>query len=193
MSDKIDPIKFASNYTKLLYSTFEKVDMSQLQDFIKTIENAIISDKLIYAFGNGGSAAISNHLLCDFSKGISTHTCLSPRIVSLSSSPEIITALLNDIGSESIFEGQLKNIIRPGDICIAISSSGNSENIIKAVKYAKSVGSKILGLTGFDGGRLIELSDICIHVKCNNYGIVEDIHQSIMHLISQYINFKYHE
>jgi D-sedoheptulose 7-phosphate isomerase len=193
MNIEKNSIEWAKNYIHTLNKTYEKVDLKNLQVFIEVIEDAINLNNIIYSFGNGGSAAISNHLLCDFSKGISTNTCLNPRVVSLSSSSEIITALMNDIGPESIFEGQLKNILRAGDICIAISSSGNSDNIIRAVKFAKLAGAKVLGMAGFDGGQLVKLADFSIHVPSTNYGIVEDIHQSLMHLISQYLNKKHHE
>lgn len=178
---------FARSYHKLMMSVLSEADFSDLERFVEVINKCHDEDKLLYSFGNGGSAAIANHLLCDHSKGISSCTALRPRIVSLASSPEIITALLNDVGADHIFLGQLENLLRPGDVCFAVSSSGNSPNIVKAVEYAKLSGCTVLALTGFDGGKLRSLADYSLHVPIKNYGIVEDAHQSIMHILAQYI------
>jgi D-sedoheptulose 7-phosphate isomerase len=182
-----DIVGFSKKYFHELNRVVNSTDLSSLVDFCRVITNAHNNDKIIYVFGNGGSAAIANHLLCDHSKGIGTLSEIHPRVVSLSSSAEIITALLNDVGSEEVFVGQLKNILREDDVCIAISSSGNSPNILAAVEYAKKKGAKVLGLVGFEGGKLSRLADYNIHVPINNYGIVEDVHQSLMHIMAQHI------
>ena len=181
------PEAFARDYFAYLKQVMDETDLSSLNAFAKAISAAHEQGNIMYSFGNGGSAAISNHLLCDYSKGIANHTNVKPRVVSLSSSPEIITALVNDVGPSEMYTGQLRNILRPGDICLAISSSGNSENIISAVEFAQSKGCVVLGLCGFDGGRLKELADVVVHVPADNYGIVEDIHHSIMHILAQFI------
>ena len=190
--DKYDLFKagvgpYALAYRTKLIEAFEKVDVSALDDFIRIIGKAHSDGKFIFTFGNGGSAAISNHFVCDHSKGVSSNTNIMPRVVSLSSSPEIITALLNDVGSEDIFSGQVRNILRAGDVCVVTSSSGNSPNVIAGVQVAHAAGAKVLGLVGFSGGQLKTIADHCIHVESDNYGIVEDIHHSIMHIIAQYI------
>ena len=137
--------------------------------------------------GNGGSAAIANHLLCDFQKGIQTDTAVKPRVVSLSSHPELITAIGNDIGFEDIFVFQLRTMARPGDVLMTISSSGNSENIVRCMKWAKDNGVPTIALVGFSGGRSGNMADVTIHVAAKNYGTVEDVHQSVMHLLAQYL------
>lgn len=190
--DKDNPFRagvghYASAYRAQLMEVFEKVDVSALDDFIRIIGKAHSDGKLIFTFGNGGSAAISNHFVCDHSKGVSSNTSILPRVVSLSSSPEIITALLNDVGSEDIFSGQIRNIVRAGDVCVVTSSSGNSPNVLAGARIAHAAGAKVLGLVGFSGGQLKTIADHCIHVESDNYGIVEDIHHSLMHILAQYM------
>ena len=153
------------------------------------IENTIKSNRYIYVCGNGGSAAIANHLVCDCQKGISTNTMLYPKIVSLSSNVPIITAIANDIGYESVFSHQLNNFLEEGDVLLTISSSGNSPNIKKAIQTAKNNNVPVISFCGFSGGASLE-SEVAVHVKENNYGIVEDCHQMIMHMIAQNIRHK---
>ena len=103
----------------------------------------------------------------------------------MSNNMALITAISNDQGYEYIFSDQLKNLVNEKDVVIAISASGNSPNIIKGVEYVKEKKAIVIGFTGFNGGKLRELSDICIHINCDNYGQIEDIHMLLCHLISQ--------
>ena len=151
------------------------------------IGDAIRRRRMIYACGNGGSAAISGHMLCDFLKGIQTDTALRPRVVCLSSQLELITAIANDVGYGEVFAYQLKTMAEPGDVLISISSSGNSENIVRAIDWARQNGMGTIAMTGFSGGRSSKLADITLHVAAENYGIVEDVHQSMMHILAQYL------
>lgn len=144
------------------------------------IEMIKVSDR-IYVGGNGGSAAISNHLCCDFMKGADLN------VSSVSCNTPLITAIANDMGYERTLSFQLNKLVRQGDIVILVSSSGNSQNIIEAANVVKSRRGQLIGLTGFAGGALKELSDISLHIPIHNYGVVEDCHQSIMHIISQFI------
>ncbi|MDQ1472807.1 MAG: D-sedoheptulose 7-phosphate isomerase [Bryobacterales bacterium] len=148
------------------------------------------SGHTLYVCGNGGSAAISNHLLCDFSKGIQTGTVLRPRVVSLSSHVELITAIGNDMDFADIFAYQLRTAARDGDALMTISSSGNSENIVRAIQWASGHNVQSIALTGFEGGRSAKLADINIHVPASNYGVVEDVHQSVMHILAQFIRMR---
>ena len=110
-----------------------------------------------------------------------------PRVVSLSANLELITAIANDIAFEDCFVYQLRTAARAGDVLLTISSSGDSENIVRAVDWAAANGVQSIALTGFDGGRSARAAAINIHVKGDNYGVVEDTHQSIMHIFSQYL------
>jgi D-sedoheptulose 7-phosphate isomerase len=144
-------------------------------------------DATIFACGNGGSAAIANHLSCDHQKGIHKGTHYRPRVVSLSSNVELITAVSNDIGYAESFAHPLFLHGRSGDLLITISSSGNSENIVRALSVAESLGMTRITFTGFDGGRSQHMADANIHVASHNYGVVEDVHQACMHVLAQYV------
>ena len=141
--------------------------------------------------GNGGSAALANHFACDHQKLLSGVGKLRPFIVSLSSNSALMTAISNDHDYEYLFSDQIKQIGEKSDILITISSSGNSKNIINAIKVAKKMSIFTISLTGFNGGMSKKLADINIHVDCINYGIVESLHHTIMNLISQFIKNKY--
>ena len=148
---------------------------------------AIEARRTVYVCGNGGSAAISGHLLCDVLKGVQTDTALRPRVVSLAAPLELITAIANDIAYDEIFAYQLRTMAAPGDLLITISASGDSENIVRALEWAGANGLAAIAMTGFSGGRSAGLADVNLHVAAENYGVVEDVHQSLMHCLSQYL------
>ena len=187
-SKKIDSIgTFFEAYSEELQcavATVSRENMSAAQHLICA---AIDQEANIFACGNGGSAAISNHLVCDHAKGIQTDTGLRPRVHSLASNIELITAVGNDIGYADIFAYQLATFARSGDLLITISSSGDSENIVRAILWAKEHAVKTIAMTGFGGGRSARLSDVNLHVASENYGVIEDIHQSLMHALAQFI------
>jgi phosphoheptose isomerase len=141
----------------------------------------------VFSCGNGGSAAIANHMQCDHVKGIRNATDLAPRVVSLSANVELLTAIANDIAYENVFAYQLQSHARAGDVLIAVSSSGRSANIVCALSWARDHGLRTIALTGFDGGDARAVAEVAIHVDGTNYGIVEDLHQTIMHAWAQYI------
>jgi len=141
----------------------------------------------VFACGNGGSAAIANHLQCDHLKAIRTTTDLAPRVVSLSCNVELLTAIANDMSYEDVFTYQLQSQAGPGDVLIVISSSGRSPNIVRVLGWARDHGLHTIALTGFDGGDARAVAEVSIHVDAANYGIVEDLHQAIMHALAQYI------
>ena len=142
---------------------------------------------LVFSCGNGGSAAVANHLQCDHLKGVRTGTDLHSRVVSLSSNVELLTAIANDVGYHDSFAYQLRAQSQPGDVLIVISSSGRSPNILHALQWATDNGLRTIALTGFDGGKARPIAEISVHVDSSNYGVVEDLHQSIMHAMAQYV------
>ncbi len=159
----------------------QKVNTTELIEAVSELTHS----ERIFVAGNGGSAAIANHLSCDFAKGSGLN------VISLSTNIPIITALANDISYESIFTEQLKqHKANSLDTLILISSSGNSPNILSALNYAQESGIETIGLTGFTGGKLKEHCGISLHIPVNNYGIVEDCHQALMHTLAQYIKAK---
>ncbi len=178
---------YFDGYLELHAQAAAAIDRTKLVQAVDLLLVAILQKKTIYSCGNGGSAAISNHLVCDHVKGVQTDTDLHPRAHSLSSNIELVTAIGNDIGYADIFVYQLSSYARPGDVLISISSSGDSPNIVKAVEWAKQNGVGTISLTGFDGGRSAKLADVNLHVPAHNYGVVEDLHQGLMHVLAQFI------
>ena len=149
--------------------------------------DAYTQGRLVFSCGNGGSAAVANHLQCDHLKGVRNGTDLQSRVISLSSNVELLTAIANDVGYHDSFAYQLRAQSQPGDVLIVISSSGCSPNILRALQWACDNGLRTIALTGFDGGDARSIAEIAVHVESANYGIVEDLHQSIMHAMAQYI------
>lgn len=177
---------YFDGYADALAQAVAGVDRGQLSAAGEMLRAALERDATIYTCGNGGSAAIANHLVCDHQKGIQTDTHFRPRVVSLSANVELITAIGNDISFADVFLFPLRTAARAGDLLITISSSGNSENIVRAVQWAKENGVQSIAFTGFSGGRSATIADVNLHVPGTNYGVVEDVHQSIMHILAQY-------
>ena len=141
----------------------------------------------MFSCGNGGSASIANHVQCDHVKGVRTTTDLAPQVLSLSTNVELLTAIANDMGYEEVFVYQLQSQSGPGDVLMAVSSSGRSANIVRALEWARDHGLRTIAITGFDGGEARAMAEVSLHVECTNYGIVEDLHQTVMHALAQYI------
>jgi len=148
---------------------------------------AYVRGARMFSCGNGGSAAIANHVQCDHVKGVRTTTDLTPQVLSLSTNVELLTAIANDMGYENVFVYQLQSQSGPGDVLMAVSSSGRSANIVRALEWARDHGLRTIAITGFDGGEARAVAEVSVHVECTNYGIVEDLHQAIMHALAQYI------
>jgi phosphoheptose isomerase len=163
------------------------IEPGELERAAAMLLEAYAARARVFSCGNGGSAAIANHLQCDHVKNIRTATDLCPSVVSLSTNVELLTAIANDLGYENSFVYQLQSEARPGDLLIAVSSSGRSPNIVRALTWAKEQDLRTIAITGFTGGPARELADAAVHVDCRNYGIVEDLHQSIMHALAQFI------
>jgi D-sedoheptulose 7-phosphate isomerase len=181
---------YCDEYFKVLIKAAASIDTDQLQRAADLIEAAVRHQATIFAIGNGGSASIANHLACDCLKGIRTDTAVRPRVMSLAATAEILTAVANDISYDEIFRFQLASLTKPGDVLIAISSSGRSQNIINALAFARENSVSTITMTGFAGGEARLMTDVSLHVDAENYGIAEDVHQSLMHLLAQYIRHK---
>ncbi len=141
----------------------------------------------VFSCGNGGSAAIANHMQCDHVKNVRTATDLTTQVLSLSTNVELLTAIANDMGYDNVFVYQLQSQSRPGDVLMAVSSSGRSPNIVRALTWAREHGLRTIALTGFDGGAARAVAEAVVHVDCTNYGVVEDLHQTVMHALAQYV------
>ncbi len=184
-----DPAGYARAYLDYLASCFKAIDSVAVECFIRLLLAARTSGNSVFFIGNGGSAATASHFANDMSIGTRTGDNLPFRAVSLTDNVAVMTALANDEGYDRMFVDQLKVHMRDGDSLVAISASGNSPNLIEAVDYAKTRGATVVGLTGFDGGRLREKSDISLHVPTakGEYGPVEDVHMIFDHLIGSYL------
>ncbi len=179
--------EFLRDYSSEITKGFASINIKELEKIANLINETIKQRYTIFTCGNGGSSAISEHFVCDFLKGASTDTSIQPIIHSFTSNTPTLTAVANDISYEEVFSFQLKKYASSKDILICISSSGNSPNILKSIETAKVIGMNTISLVGFDGGRAKEISDYCLHIETNNYGIAEDLHQSLMHILAQYI------
>jgi phosphoheptose isomerase len=182
-----DPAGYADAYFERVRDAAASVDRERLREAAGILTRVYAEGRMAYSCGNGGSAAIANHLVCDHCKLVQTDTTLVPRIYSLSSTIEIITAIGNDLSYDEIFVYQLRSLAQPGDALITISSSGDSENICRAARWGKENGLRVIAMTGFDGGRSASLADVNLHVAADNYGVIEDVHQSLMHILAQHI------
>lgn len=183
---KVKP--FVSQYLERLKSILDNIDPNVINEIITLLEQTIVTKSRIYIIGNGGSSATASHMVNDLGAGLRRRDIINFDVISLGDNSPVVTAIANDIGYENIFYMQLKGLIKPNDIVIAISCSGDSPNIKKAVKYSRGLGCKVVGITGFDGGYLKENSDINFHVDApkNEYGLVEDVHMILDHIIYSY-------
>ncbi len=183
---------YYNEYVDKLKEALLLIDESSLDEVRKLLLLVREEGGRVFVAGNGGSAAIAEHLSCDWLKGVHLNAKPGLHINSLVSNTTLMTAVANDFGYQKSFSYQMELAqIKKGDIVLLISSSGNSENIIDAAEYAKSRGCKIIGFTGFSGGKLKALADISFHIPFDNYGLVEDAHQLIMHVIAQFHDLEY--
>ena len=179
--------QFLGDYADTFRQAITAVPQETLEAFHRAIDSAVQSGKRVYVAGNGGSAAIADHLCCDFTKGTHHPSHKTVKTHSLASNTALLTALANDFSYEQSFSRQLEYLGEKGDVVILVSSSGNSPNILEAAKVAKKLGITVLGMVGFAGGALKGLSDVALHIEVANYGIVEDAHQALMHVFAQWM------
>ncbi len=184
----LDVSTFAKRYIENLTQLLHSLDLEKLSEIITVLQETREEGGTVYLIGNGGSAATASHMALDLA--FCTRMCSGPRLraVSLSENAPYITAAANDLEYASVFVEQLRNFLRTGDVVIAISASGNSENLVRAIEYANAEHAKTIGLLGFDGGRLKELCGIALHVESpkGQYGPIEDVHMILDHLITAY-------
>lgn len=145
--------------------------------------NAYLAGKTVYVFGNGGSAALASHCACDLGKGTVINGNRRLRVLALTDNVSLMTALANDISYDDIFAEQLTPLVERGDIALAISGSGNSPNVLKALHVAREAGAFTIGLTGFQGGKMKSLCDLCVIVPSENMQVIEDLHVSVSHSV----------
>jgi D-sedoheptulose 7-phosphate isomerase len=170
-------------YLNSAIATIESLPCEEIASAIAVLTWARMNDKQVFVMGNGGSAATASHFACDLAKNTLAPDRPRFRVIALTDSMPLFSALANDFGYEHVFSEQLASLVRPGDVVLAVSGSGNSVNVVNAVKYARQAHATTIGLVGFDGGVLKDLVDICILVANDSYEQVEDLHLMLGHLM----------
>lgn len=178
---------FARWYVKELTAQWKALDLKAVSKIAAALEEAERHGRQVFVIGNGGSAASASHISTDFCKTAAVKGGPLLKCISLTDNVPYMTAIGNDLSFGEIFTRQLENLLRPKDVLILISGSGNSENLLSAARFAKSRGSTTIAMLGFDGGRLKSLTDIVLHVPSDQYGIIEDIHMGVGHILAFFL------
>ncbi len=190
--DKLNNKHFSLNYVEKLKIVLDSLDTNDIESAIELIYSKWREGKQIITLGNGGSSMTALHFITDWSKSIFMSSGIPFRGRSLVDNMGLIMAYGNDLSFNDIFSEQLKNLMQPGDLVIAISGSGNSENVIRAVEYANNNGGITLGLSGFSGGKLKNMVHHSIWVNVNDMQLSEDVHSIFGHMVMQKLCDKYH-
>jgi len=173
-------------YLDRLISTLEGLPMDSVESLSELLYRAYSDGKQVFILGNGGSASTASHMAADLGKNTIGPNMRRFRIMSLNDNIPLLTALSNDLGYENMFAEQLQNLIQSGDVLIVISGSGKSPNVLRAMEYARSRSGEVAALLGFDGGPAAELADLTVLVDSSDYGVVEDAHLIINHILVEY-------
>ena len=177
---------FPERYKSALFQAIDTIDLERVRQAIDILAQARDEGRHIFVCGNGGSASTASHFVCDMVKGASFNRAKRFRIMALTDSLPTLTAYSNDVHYDCVFVEQLKNFAQPGDVVMAISGSGNSPNVLRAIEYAGSIGCRTIALTGRDGGKLAPLAELNIQVSNPHMGRIEDGHMIAAHMICYY-------
>lgn len=176
-----------TDYLITLQGVLSELSIDQIEQALDVFEQAYRDDRTIFICGNGGSASTASHWVCDFSKGTVSSNDRRLRMMCLGDNLPMLTAFANDVNYESVFAEPVKTYVRPKDVVILLTASGNSPNVLAAARAAREIGAVTIGLIGFGGGKLASLVDYQITVNCREYGPVEDLHLILDHIISLYM------
>lgn len=179
--------KFSLDYLSELKELLNAFPHEKFEEIGKALLSAYEEEKQVFIMGNGGSGSTASHFVCDINKGSCFNLEKKFKVFCLNDNIPTILAYANDLSYDKIFVEQLKNFLRPGDVVIGISGSGNSENVLQAVSYAKDKGAKTIGLSGFSGGKLAKMVDIPFVAMINDMQKVEDVHMIVVHMLMQYL------
>ena len=171
-------------YVQEIKDTLDRLPWEAIQEVVDVLHKARLNDRQVFIMGNGGSAATASHFACDLGKGTLMPGRPRFRVIALTDNMPLFSALANDFGYDRVFVEQLASLVRPGDVVVGISGSGNSANVLNAIFFARQVGATTIGLAGFDGGRLKDMVDVCVVVPNHCMEQVEDLHLMLEHLIS---------
>jgi D-sedoheptulose 7-phosphate isomerase len=180
--------EYVTGYFERLKSTIDAMPIERIEAMGEVLFQAYRHGKQVFVIGNGGSAATASHMACDLGKNTIAPNRPRFRILSLSDNMPLFSALANDLGYQRVFAEQLVNLIRPGDVLVVISGSGNSPNIVEAMRYARERAATIIALLGFEGGAAIDLADEYILVPASDYGLIEDMHMILDHVLTGYFS-----
>lgn len=172
-----------ADYIENLQHTLNLLSAEPIEEAIQILHEARISNRTVFIMGNGGSASTASHFVCDLAKNTRAADQNDFRVIGLTDNMASFSAYANDEGYEQVFARQLSAFVQPDDVVIAISTSGNSANVLEAVRVANRGGAKTISFTGFDGGQLALMADLDIHVPSDTIEHVEDIHLVLEHLI----------
>jgi D-sedoheptulose 7-phosphate isomerase len=178
-----NPIQTAGDYFAQLNTVLRDLPYGVVDQITTVLQRAYEENRAVFLFGNGGSAALASHAACDLGKGTVVAGKPRFRVLALTDNIPVITAWANDSSYEDIFAEQLSGFVQEGDIVLAISGSGNSGNVLKGLSAARGAGAYTIGLTGFQGGKMKELCDLCLVVPSDNMQFIEDMHLCISHSI----------
>lgn len=178
------------DYVERLQGALAAIPRDRLVELGDTLGRAYRNGKQVFTLGNGGSSSLASHMAADLSKNTIGPNMRRFRIMSLNENAAMLTALANDLGYDRIFSEQLTNLIRAGDVLIVVSASGNSANVLRAIEYAQTQSAEVIALLGFDGGRAAELADLAIIVPSTDYGVVEDVHLIINHILVEHFKVR---
>ena len=181
-----------AGHVEALTGLLSSLDLQAVERAAELLDHACLQGRTVYCVGNGGSAATASHVVTDLSWGRRDTDQPRPKAVSLAANVPLMTALANDVGYADVYAEQLKGVFRDGDVVVGISASGNSENVLRAVQFANDHGGFSVGLVGFDGGKLKERCNVCVHVPTpvGAYELVEDVHHAVCHMLANYLKFK---
>ena len=174
------------SYFARLNTAIAELPRDRLETLGEVLFRTYRNGNQVFTVGNGGSASTASHMAADLGKNTIGPNMRRFRIVSLNDNAAIVTALANDFGYENIFSEQLVNLIRPGDLLVVVSASGNSPNVLKAIHYAREQCAEVVGILGFDGGEAAGLVDLALVVPSTDYGVIEDAHLIINHVLVDY-------
>jgi D-sedoheptulose 7-phosphate isomerase len=184
---------FSQNYLSELTGAINHLPLERFAEIVDSISIAYERNQQIFTFGNGGSSSTASHFACDLNKGASLDLEKRFKVICLNDNLPTMLAYANDKSYEDIFVEQLKNFLKPDDIVLGISGSGNSRNVVKAIQYANENNAKSIALTGFDGGELAKIAKVSIVVPANDIQKVEDIHLILVHMVMQVLYYKLRE
>lgn len=178
----LSPAKFGDWYKAQSLDAWKSLDLSQVATLAHAIDAADKNGGTVWVMGNGGSAATASHLAVDLAKTACVPGRRMVKCVCLNDNVPSLTAIGNDLSFEQVFSHQIEALVEPGDLVLLISGSGNSPNLLAAVEAARRCDATVASMLGFDGGKMLGLSDLVVHVQSEQYGVIEDLHMSIGHM-----------